>query len=279
MSFYPPVPISFSSSGDTQVAAAMQNEGRRRTGELFNALSGGYGNPHYDDIDDRLFTGKAGPFYYRTKSNHFVTINIKINGALIYCHIDAIPYGEQEAVEYCRCCRDCIAIGVIVEKEEYSNSPPRYLVDLCYQGAGESPYVKVRLVDKILAADGNPDITIGDKYIVFATPALLNNGDPFNNIPFATNLRTWDGSVNHRQAGIWQVFNCMELSSVNVDGVDLLPEGIDNSLYAESDNVCQKANKQVPLEDPKTTESDPIPAENVQFILTSIRAGDCLDMQ
>ena len=71
----------------------------------------------------------------------------------------------------------------------------------------------------------------------------------------------------------------MELAGVTNSEIDFLPEGIDNTLYTESSNVCKKANASIPIENPETTDSDPIPVVGVQFILTSIRTGDCLDMR
>lgn len=291
MSFYPPVPISFVPSGDKVAAARLYQEGRRRAGQLYNDLSGGYGNPHFDDIDERLFSGRSGPFYYLTEEGYFVTINVKIDGICTYVYVDAVPRAKVEEKTPCRCCRDCITIGEVVEKiyPFGSTQPPKYVVDICFQAPGGDAG-KLRLIDGAYAADGNPDFQPGDRYIVVATPALWNP-DPeppatTNHIPVTTNLKTWQGTVditgvdtfNFRPPRIWQVFNCMILSDVFTAGADLKPVGLDNSLYTEGGEACMRGGDAVILEDPATSTSNPIPSLSLRFILTSMRAGECLDM-
>lgn len=276
MSFYPPIPISFSYSGDKATAARMLQEGRRRAGQLFDFLSGGYGNSHFNDTNERpLFSGKSGPFYYLTETGYFVTIKTRINGSLTYVDIDAVPRVEQPEDVECRCCRDCIAIGEIVE-EIYiypgSQTGVKYIVDLCFQAAG-SPQGTVRLVDGAYPADGNRSFAVGEKYIVMANPALWN---PSDNVSVGTNLRSWGGGLGQRENRSWQVFNCMELSDVATEDVDLLDVGIDNSLYTESDGICQKAGASIPVEDPE--ETDPVPVVPLRFVLTSIKVGNCLEL-
>lgn len=281
MSFYPPVPISFSFSGEKNIAASLEAEGRKRAGELYNKLSGGYGNPHFDSIEERIFSGKSGPFYYLTASGYFVTINTMINGALTYVTVDAAPREDQVEASHCRCCRDCITIGEIVEKIYIypgSQTGAKYVVDLCFQTSGRAPE-KVRLIDGACPADGNHSFTVGEKYIVVANPALLNLSAEGESVPVSTDLRTWSGDQNLRQAKIWQVFDCMDLSDVMTEGVSLIGEGIDNSLYTVKSDICQKAGASVPIEDPEVSTSDPIPVVAIRFILTSIKVGDCLELR
>lgn len=284
MSFYPPVPISFSISGDEEVAARFKKEGRRRAGELFNFLSGGYGNPFYDDLEG---AGKSGPFYYLTGDGSLVTINVKINRSLTYVYIDEEPY-RPEYREGCFCCRDCLTIGTVIEAT-YPNGEafPRYIVDICFS---KDPDVlsTARIVDGIHLVDGNTEVKPGDRYIVFASPVLRNPPLPDepgenNYVPDSTGLHSWTSEVDwinqtlpFRRSFLWQIFNCMEASSIEDEEVDLTPVGLDNSLYVVPGSACTTGGS-VPLKDPEETE----PAEQefalVQFYLTSIRAGDCLE--
>lgn len=278
MSFYPPIPISFAYSGDKNTAVRLSSEGRKRAEELYNSLSQGYSNPFYEK-ESRLFSGRAGPFLYLTDEGYLVTINVRINGNLTYADIDAVPYTDPEQDKPpCECCRDCLTIGTYSHRINATSSimRDRHVVDICRQPTEDEQNI-VRLIDGIYTTDGNNTFVAGEKYLIISSPALnmikdIDNPSIPANVEMTTNLRTWDGKLNGRQAKIWQVFNCMEMSDVATEGVDLREVGIDNDLYTVSKSICT-VESELNLSDPDIVETPE--KQEVKYLLTSIRAEDC----
>lgn len=186
-------------------------------------------------------------------------IRVTFNYGLTNIEIYTKGVRLKKPKQYCKCCVDCLLIGEVTSDTTIFEDTRLVNISMCQV---VTTYIAF---ENIPIADANVNLKKGDRVIVYATPVLQKTGTFYH----TTNLRT---VYDYRPAKIWQFFNCMQ--SDNADDIenDLTDVGLDNQVYTESSDVCNKAGQLI-IVDP---EEDPPEAVPLRFFMTSIKANKCL---
>lgn len=247
---FPEIPTVFVPAGNVEMAKMFRGYGEKLLMQMSRKLG-------YNEIE----AGAAAHERHEYEDGSIIEININhgLSTVMIYIPQPAAEGAEEE--EVCPCCIGCLMVGIInsvVEKTTYSEN--KVDIILCSSSG-------LRAVTGVSIIDTNSFFALGDKVLVYATPALVSTGVV---TPTTTHRRVTGG---YRPSKKWQVFNCMSDSDVGKEGVDLTPVGLDTDAYVPGGDACGVASAPMgPPGDP------PPPRINIKYYVTSIFAGNCLEI-
>jgi len=254
---FPSIPARFFVKGDKHQGVKLISLARKMLFELDRDLK-----------FNGQITGRPLPTGNRSAvDNTGKRIDVSISYGIYQATIFVPVVGKTKQVEplQCPCCLDCLMIGKIINAY-HGTYYSTVSVDVC-QGVG-SAYSYVQL-DDVPVIDGNKNHAAGNRIILYASPALQSTAD----LVFSHDQR----AVEQEKPGkVWQVFNCMSESGLDVEGADYTAAGIDNTVFTITDDCCAYAGSDIPTEEVEPpAEPDTVP---LTVYATSFLAAYCLEL-
>lgn len=223
--FQPKLSPKFYYSGDVEAAKRLQARAVQTLFELDRDMRLLPAFPR--KVDSRTITNSQG-------MSIRCEINFGISKAFLF-----VPPGieEEEEKKFCACCGDCLFICTVLSEPNFNTAKDygRIGVKACQlSGYIDLPDNGEDYPDPIYGlrlTDNDRSIEVDEMLLAFVAP-------PIKRIDRVTNTSLLRTNIHGYYTYTWQVFDCM-LSGVR-EGIDLRPNGIDNTLYTIKEDACSK---------------------------------------
>jgi len=235
---WPKIPTRYHYSGDKAKAATLKGLGWKR----YNALQTSLG---FQDLPTGFNTLKLADGTTIRASQSFGLSTVEI----------FVPYvkkeGKEERIEPCRCCFDCVAVGILVSNCKVVATRVGADVEVCQKVEGGIVYT---FYENLPIAGWPRPLVEGDTILVVTCPVIRPTPDRYS---------SEDGGAYpyvHIYYKLYQIFNCISFGSIRQlieDGVDLTSQGIDSDAYIVTKSSCTSLNDDIFIEDPADYEENP----------------------
>lgn len=234
---FPKIPTRIILTGDRAAAVKLVGLGRKKFSDLTTALG-------FQGLEFGFNTLKFSDGSEIKTSQSYGVSKIEI-------FVPEVGGGEEGEEIPCRCCTDCVAVGVLVSNSRPKSDTVGYEynsaaadVEVCQKVAGGTTYTFYE--NLTLVGHARP-LFVGDSVLVVISPAIRVIGAYYEwpevgKYPYCT-LNTFT----------MQIFNCMgsgNLQTLIEEVVDLADQSIDTSQYTVTKNSCTALGSEVYIEDP-----------------------------